>query len=435
MSKTFASYAFGCRVNQAEKEELDRELLSFGFQYSIADPSIYIINSCAVTAKAEREARQFINQIKRKHPKAKIIITGCAATKWIREKITIGNADWVIDNTSKNYIIRVLTKKEENNSFHIDAKFCDRNKWRHYIGSYNKYLSSRRLLLKIQDGCQKFCTYCIVPYLRKKAKSKSIKYLVSGIKELEDKISEVILTAVNTQAYGLDTKESFVDLIKNIMERTKVPRISFGSIDPGSIDRKFLAFYKKYADSQRLIDFFHIPLQSASNKILKLMKRGYTLEEYSEKINILAKINPFAFIGTDIIAGFLDETDSDYEDTYNYLAQSPIAKFHIFRFSLRQPTAAFYLARRLQEPSPLVKAKRARWLANLGRQKYRKFLVKHIGLTFPALFLDKRKNDYQEALLDNQIPVFIKSSKNLSGDIKQVKIEALKEDKLVGRII
>ena len=159
----------------------------------------------------------------------------------------------------------------------------------------NKFISSGRMFLKIQDGCHRFCTFCIVPYLRGQPKSFSIKYLISSIKGLEKNVKEVILTAINTQAYGFDTGEKFTDLITSILENTPIERLSFGSIHPWSIDNAFLSLYEKLKDNQRFAKYLHIPLQSGSNKILSNMKRGYTQEELSEKLNKLHLIYPLTF--------------------------------------------------------------------------------------------------------------------------------------------
>lgn len=433
--QTFASFSFGCRVNRAEKEELDRQLLVLGFQYSEKDPSLYIINTCAVTQKAEREVRQFIYQTKRKFPKTKIIITGCAATKWINEGKKFPEVFQAIDNTNKEFIAQLIAKNTKAGPAARPAQRGSRHPQSSPILPLkDKFINSSRLLVKIQDGCQRFCTYCIVPYLRGEPKSERIKDLVTIIKNNEKEFKEIILTAINTEAYGFDTEESFLDLIRAILRQTKIARLSFGSINPGSISKDFLRFLEKKSLERRIIKYFHIPLQSGSNKILNLMKRGYTREEFLEKLNQLHQINPMAYLSTDIIVGFLDENDRDFEETYNFLRCSPISKFHVFRFSKREKTAAFYMAKRLKEPIPPIKAKRAKALIELSNKKYQKFLEKHVGKTFPALFLERKIEGYQEALLDNQIPAFIKTSKNLVGEIKTIKIKKMNSDKLFGEL-
>ena len=457
MLKTFASFAFGCRVNQAEKEEIDRQLSAADYQYSETNPDFFIINSCAVTQKAEREVRQFIYQTRRKFPKTKIILTGCAATKWIKEKIKIPQVDLMIDNQDKEKQIiakhgkifadRILSERKrsfmERRTRRLERVaeqenfVCEQLTRKNSISEgvpKNKFTASGRLFVKIQDGCNRFCAYCIVPYLRGKPKSVRIKNLVRQLAERikEINIKEVILTAINTECYGLDTGETLIELIENIIYKTNIPRISFGSIHPWSLTDEFLVYYRKILPFGRLVNFFHVPLQSGSNKILSLMKRDYTSEELMKKLKHLQKINPLAFIGTDVIVGFPGETEKDFSETYQFLKDSPISRFHIFRFSPREGTAAYFLRKKYQEPSPQVKSKRAKILAELSRQKYRKFLKKHLGQTFPALFLEKRTNGYQEALLPNQIPVLVKTKKDLKRSINKVKIVSLHASSLTG---
>lgn len=427
MSLTFDSFSFGCRVNQAEKDALDRQLVAIGLTQTQAQPHLFIINTCAITAKAEREARQLIYQTRRKLPHTKIIVTGCAATKWMNEKTPIPDADLLIDNASKEFAASLILKRLHGHNRlvapHTKLPL-----------TFDKYSGSKRVLIKIQDGCQRFCTFCIVPYLRGTPKSRNIAEIVSTVKQYEKDIAEVIFTAINTQAFGYDSGESFIQLIQKSIEETKVPRISFGSIHPWSITNEFLQFYAKVRPWQRVVDFFHIPLQSGSDKILTLMRRGYTRAECIEKLNILHTINPFALIGTDVIVGFLEETDKDFQDTYEFLTQSPISKFHIFRFSPREKTAAFFMKKRLKEPASHVKKRRAKILEELGKKKYNQFLQKHIGEQFAALFLQRRIEGYQQVLLSNQIPAMIKTDKTITGDIKTIYIKQLKQDTLLGTL-
>lgn len=455
--RSFSSSSFGCRVNATELEMLNRNLINLGFTHSNTNPEIFLINTCAVTAKAEREARQLIYQTRRKWPHTKIVVTGCAAAKWIKEGVKVKGIDEIIDNTHKEHSAEIINKRFYNskpekrvtrrrgsnssstvfepNLFHASL---ERENWDTGAAGpvlvHDKFLSSGRLLIKIQDGCQRFCTFCIVPYLRGQPKSKSINDIISTIQRSNHLTSEVILTAINTQAFGYDTGEKFIDLINRIIGQTKVPRISFGSIHPWSINDEFISFYNNLKPKNRLVNFFHIPLQSGSNKILSLMKRGYTREEFMEKLDVLNKVRPLTFIGTDIIVGFLEETDRDFADTYEFLEKSPISKFHIFRFSRRESTAAYFMAKRLHEPPPAVKMKRAKALADLSRKKYQAFLMSHVGKTFPALILESNKNGYHDGLLDNQIPVRIKTNSSAVGNIQEVTIKKVQNGNLVGAV-
>lgn len=431
MNKTFYSFSFGCRVNQAEKERFDQELLRLGYQYNQNNPNIYVINSCSVTHKAEREARQLIYQIKRKSPQTKIIMTGCAATNWIKQGIKVTEVDYIIDNSHKEYVAALI---EKNVIQPGNTKINNAGEKKSSYVAPDKFTNSKRVFIKIQDGCQRFCTYCIVPYLRGLPKSKSIQSIVDEIKTYESWVKEVCLVAINTEAFGYDSNEKFIGLINNVLYSTTIKRLSFGSIHPWSVNDEFFDWYKKRADDERLVKFFHIPLQSGSNKILNLMKRGYTREEFIDKLHSLQTINPMTYIGTDVIVGFLEESDRDFEDTYTFLKQTPVSKFHVFRFSQRNHTAAYYLAKRLKEPTSETKIKRAKALSDLGKKKYELFLQKHVGKTFSTLLLEKKTGVLQHGLLNNQIPIKVKTEVNLGGELKNVKISSYKNGELFGTI-
>lgn len=427
--KTFYTYSFGCRVNQAEKVIIDREMQNNGFNLKTVNPDISIINTCAVTHKAEREAKQLIYGLKRENPNGYIIVTGCSATYWKKNNLLKNlPVDLVVDNVNKEFLVKILQKRL---SGQATSNLGGQNS-----PGIDKYLNSGRALIKIQDGCQRFCSYCIVPYLRGNPKSEKIKNLESRIKNFEGKVNEVILTAINTEAFGFDTGESLVQLINDILTNSAVPRISFGSVHPWSINEEFLNYYKKILPLKRLVNFFHIPIQSGSNKVLNLMKRGYTREEMMKKLNMLHKINPLSLIATDVIVGFLDESKKDFRETFDFLRDSPISKFHIFRYSKRNNTAAYHLAKNLKEPTDQEKVKRSRVLAKLGREKYEQFLQRNVGRTSSIIFLNNKFNGYQEALLDNQLPIYIKITKPVQlRQLYKAKILEYKKGKLFGRII
>lgn len=424
----FYSFSFGCRVNEAEKEELDQKLLEKGFVYDEKNPQIYIINSCAVTEKATREARQLIYKLKRQNPQLKIVLTGCAATYWLKNKLYQDlPVEIIADNLQKNFLVDLIEKR-------IKLK-----KHQQALKSKNiltsKFLSSGRVMIKIQDGCQRFCSFCIVPYLRGLPKSKTINQIIEEIKNYQSQIAEVILTAINTEAFGFDTNEKFTDLIKAVLTKTSIPRLSFGSIHPWSLNEDFFNFYQKYYDSQRLVHFFHVPLQSGANKILSLMKRGYQRQEIEEKIFAIHKLNPFALLATDIIVGFLEETENDFEETYQFLEKLPIVKFHVFRFSKRKNTAAYFMAKNLKEPTDEEKKKRGEALRLLSQKKFFQFQQKNLHRVSLALVLNKKTKGLTTALFENQLPILLQEDKNLTaGKIVPVKISLLKNNQLFGKI-
>lgn len=427
--KRFFSQALGCRVNQAEKIAIDNQLIEHGFIYYQDKPDLIILNTCTVTHKADRESRQFVYQLKKKFPSAKLVVTGCAATSWLKEKLEEKlPIDLIVDNQSKSLLVkRILDLYQWQNGRRINKNFV-----------FDKYLSSKRLIVKIQDGCHRFCSFCIVPYLRGLPRSYHPKMIIEEINLAVKKyqIKEVILTAINTEAYGRDIKKSLVDLLKELINGTSVSRISFGSIHPWSIDNSFLRFYKKCLSLSRLVDFFHIPLQSGSNRMLKLMKRGYEIEEYEERLNAIKKINPRSFLATDIIVGFLNETEAEFDQTYQFLKRSPLVRFHVFRYSPRKRTASFYLGKSLKLVDEKTKMKRAAILRELSDKKYHSFLQSLVGGQDRALILNKKIDDgYCEGLLTNQVPIVVKADEKNIGEIKWVKIELYKKGKLFGKII
>jgi len=426
MHYTFAGFSFGCRVNAAETAAIERRLIEAGYTHSFTSPDLYIINSCAVTSKAEREVRQMIYRIKKNSPGAKIILTGCAATYWEKSGICAKlPIDLLVENFQKDRIVDQIKLHYPLTS--VNYKINNFYK--------NKYENSGRLLVKIQDGCRCFCSYCIVPYLRKIVSSESIKNIKLTVTNRKDNIKEVILTAVNTKEFGKDTRETLIKLIQTILTKTNIDRISFGSIHPTSLDPDFLLYYKTLAKDPRFIDFFHVPVQSGSNAVLDLMRRGYRREEISDRLLQIRKINPKAFIATDVIVGFLGETEREFGETYDFLQSSPIDKFHVFRFTRRVNTAADFMAKRIKEPSSSEKIRRSQALIALSQKKYLTFLKKLVGWQSSALMIGDLKEGIQEALLENQIPVQVWTNQNLSGQIKRVKIEEIGSSGLIGRII
>jgi len=426
---SFYSHSFGCRVNQAEKEEIDRKLAQKGLNYDKANPDLFIINTCAVTLKAEREARQMINHISKSFPKCKIVVTGCAATYWLKKNIGLNlKNSLIISNSSKDKIDEIIFEK-----LSIGKEIIKPN------ASLEKgrFIGSGRMIFKIQDGCQRFCSFCIVPYLRGHPKSLKTEEIIGKVNEMSKKhrLSEAILASINTQAFGYDTGEKFVQMVDRLISETNVPRISFGSIHPWSVENDFLRFYQKILNANRLVNFFHIPLQSGSDKILSLMERDYTRQEFVDKLKETNKINPNALIATDIIVGFPGEGDREFDETYRFLDESPIKKFHVFRFSLRPGTKAMYLAKKNVLVTDEKKHIRSQALIKLSRKKMLKFQLSQIGRTSSLLFLEKKENGMNMGLLDNQTIVFVKKTNATPGEIKNIKIIDFKKDRLFGKIV
>lgn len=427
---TFNSFSFGCRVNEAERAEMDKQMTVAGFIRDTHSPDVYVINSCAVTAKAEREARQLILRLKKANPEMKLVVTGCSATYWenngLWKNIPI---DLIISNIDKEFAVQLLLKR-----FYPDRRGAAKAS-QPQASFGDKFLDSGRFMVKIQDGCHRFCTYCIVPYLRGAPVSRKTAEIVAAIHGCQDTMKEAVLTAINTEAFGRDTGETLEGLVEAVLASTTIARLSFGSIHPWSITASFTALYRKIAAEGRFSRFFHIPLQSGSDKTLSLMKRDYKRDDILAKAVELKQAASDTFLATDVIAGFLDETEADFEDTYRFFEKAPFSRLHVFRFSKRNNTAAFYLSRRLKEPTPAEKAKRSHALIKLSELKYGRFLESQIGKTDSALFIGTAGDGVQKALLTNQLPVMVPVAQSLSGRLKRVTITKLTNGQLVGTII
>jgi threonylcarbamoyladenosine tRNA methylthiotransferase MtaB len=419
MKNTFQSFVFGCRVNEAERIRMDKQLIEAGYSVDLASPAFLIINSCAITGKAEREAKQLIYQLRRKHPEAKIVLTGCSATVWNKYKTDDARlVDILVPNDKKSSLISLL---------HTPG-VCKAESGPTGEGIINdKFRSSNRLLVKIQDGCHRFCSYCIVPYLRGVPQSQRIADIVSYINSFTTIPSEVVLCAINTEAFGKDTDESLENLIQEVLQGTQVPRIAFGSIHPWSLTDSFLSYYQtKLSKEKRFVHFFHVPIQSGSQTVLGYMKREYQINTVITQLRKIKKYNPNALVATDVIVGFLGETDELFEETYSLLEKSPISRFHVFRFSNRAHTAAFYLKNQLKEPSMDIKKERSKRFIELSNKKYHTFISSLVGTTSDALIIAK-KEDKVKVLLNNHVEGILPSKQCLPGEIAHVTIIAAKD--------
>jgi len=424
MRYTFASFAFGCRVNQAEKEQLDRALEISGLIYNSDNPDFYIINSCAVTGKAEHEVRQYINHIHRTLPQTSIVVTGCAATRWIRDKEHVSEAALLIDNYDKlrlDTILISLKKPSKNKEQSVPRKYSD------------KFIQSGRVMVKLQDGCSRFCSFCIVPYLRGKPTSRTITDIVEEIKRVEHQTTEVILTAINTEYFGKGNKESIPKLMEVLFSQTSIKRFSFGSIHPWSLNDEFIDWYKEHKNNPRLVHFFHVPLQSGNDDVLHRMNRGYRIGDIVDTLEKLKIINNELLLGTDIIVGFLGETKEEFEMSYKILQGSPIDRLHVFRFSQRIGTKAYTLRNSYPVVSSKEKIERTKKFITLSENKFHRFQQRLTGSTRPALFLLEQENNILRALLPNQVEIYIRTKECIQpGTIQNILVTRFEKGKLFG---
>ncbi len=396
MAKTFFIYTFGCRLNQAESALIRAKLLSQGWQEAPLEiASRIIINSCAVTQKASKEVAQYVRHCRRLNPQAKIWLMGC----WVdAQKVAAAKINLPADRYFNNQQKRLW----------IGEKF------------ENYPLNKSRALIKIQDGCNQFCSYCLVPYLRGRSQSRPFSEIVYQVRQLANHgLSWAVLTGVDIIQYrngGYDLPK----LIDSILSQTKLPLLSFGSISPligkPRFLNRFLQLYQKYPS--RLAPHLHLSAQSGSDKILRLMRRPYRRRFFLNTVKKSCRAIPNLNISTDIIVGFPGETEKDFQDTLDFARQARFGKIHIFRYSPRPGTLAAKMASRWGPVSEPAKKARAAKLAKLEKKLRRQFWRSQLNRPLPALFFTPHRG--QTA---NFIPVFSRQPQPLD---KLVKITAKK---------
>ena len=340
-------YSLGCKVNQYEADAMLEALMEHGCQRTadgeIAD--IYIINTCSVTNMADRKSRQMIHRMKKQNPDAIIAATGCYVQAAGDTLLKDSSLDLIIGNNRKSDIARILDEYISSGS--VTDNYIDVNNDPEFENlSVVMPENHTRAYVKIQDGCNEFCTYCIIPYVRGRIKSKRLEDIISEVTTLaHNDVKEIILTGINVSAYH-DESAELIDVIKSVSEIDGIDRIRLSSMDPRIITKSFLDIL---SDIPGFCPHFHLSLQSACNRTLKAMNRKYTIEEYMEACRLIRKYFDSPAITTDIIVGFPGETDEDFEETYRNLELLELYEMHIFKYSRRRGTVADRLDNQVDE--------------------------------------------------------------------------------------
>lgn len=405
-NNTFWIHTLGCKLNYSESMHLYKQLEADNWKADKENPHIIIIHSCAVTAKSERKTKDLINKYRNKHPNSKIIVAGCMAELRGDELNKNKNVDIVADNMRKYYLPQILAKnKVENKS--------NNNK---FVSAYS--LDGRtRCFFKVQDGCDYYCTYCTIPYARGKSRNASVSDTVKIMQEiLKHNVQEVILTGVNVGDFGKSTNENLIDLLQAIKELKDLNRVRISSIEPNLLTTEILLLIK---DNPQFMPHFHIPLQGGTNKLLKKMKRRYTIDDFSDRVETIKKILPDAYIGIDIITGFFGETENDFKNTKSLLKQLPISGLHVFTYSERKGTEAISYTEKVPV---LIRKERTKELRTLSDELSLRFIKSQLSKTQNVLFEAKNKNGYWTGYSENYIKVLIQSTENLKNKIIPIKL-------------
>jgi len=433
MSK-FTITTLGCKVNQAESEAIAQDLL-FSDWSAAADcdsPEVCIVNTCTVTQKASMQSRQAIRKAIRTNPNARIIATGCYAQTAPQEINEIDGVDYVVGHDKKLSIGRmILTNDAEAFANQVSSSSGVRQKRRFQLMPTATSVPRTRPFLKIQDGCDAFCSYCIVPYARGRSRSMPPDNVLQSIEQLARAgFHEVVLTGIHLGAYGHDLVPAthLTQLMERIDITKSITRVRISSIEPFELTAEVI---QRVAESDIFCKHFHIPLQSGDDDILKKMRRPYSPQDFYELISSIHKLMPDAAIGVDTLIGFPGESEAAFDNTYKLIADLPISYLHVFPFSSRSGTAADKLTDKL---NPQVIKARCERIRKLGHQKRLKFYCKFSGMSLPIL-IETRRDGFTgllKGISSNYLPVLVDGTDDLQNKIVEVKIEKLEGDKLFG---
>ncbi len=426
MSK-IAYTTLGCKLNFSESATIVREFVEKGYEivpYG-QEADITIINTCTVTAQAERKSRFAVKKATKISPKGKIVVIGCAAQLRPENFAGIQGVDLVLGANDKFKVIDLLKNENEQQKIYS----CDINSVRVFDKAFS--INERtRSFLKIQDGCDYRCTYCTIPKARGKSRNAPIKDIVSEAKIIaESRVKEIILTGVNIGDFGKSTGENFLDLIKELDKVQGIERYRISSIEPNLLTDEILEFIADYSD--KFMPHFHIPLQSGSDNVLKLMKRRYNTQKFRDRILKAKELIPDTFFGIDVIVGFPGETEENFHETYELLESLPVSYLHLFPYSDRPGTFSANIKHKVPSEWKTIREQKLRLLSD---KKHRQFYENYLGSTRKVLFEGKTKNGRIAGYTDNYIRVSVQSDKNLTNKIKSVKLVKIAGEEIIGEL-
>lgn len=403
-------YTLGCKVNQYETEAMREKFQKAGYDVEGDDApaDIYIINTCTVTNLADRKSRQFIRRAKRENPEAMIAVTGCYAQIDPEKVAEIPGVDIIAGTNEKQDIIKYVEEAMAEKAASTAASAIHVKPYSDLTdycsdGLITAMESRTRAFVKIQEGCNRFCSYCIIPYARGKVRSRLEEEILEEVGGLVSKgFKEVVLTGINTALYGADRKGGLRELLKAIDEIPGDFRVRLSSLEPTVVG---ISDVESILDSKKLCSHLHLSIQSGSNNVLKSMNRRYTREEYLGIVKMLRERDPFFGITTDIIVGFPGETEEDFMDSVNLVKSAEFSKVHVFRYSPRKGTKAAEMPGQIPEQE---KTRRAKVLSQAAEEASAAFLNKQIGQTVKVLIEEQQKNGLLVGYSDNYTRVFIK---------------------------
>ncbi|MEM9076095.1 MAG: tRNA (N(6)-L-threonylcarbamoyladenosine(37)-C(2))-methylthiotransferase MtaB [Bacteroidota bacterium] len=436
MSNKVAFYTLGCKLNFSETSTIARSFENEGFHrvdFS-EEADIYVINTCSVTENADKRFKTIVKQSQKANPEAFVIAVGCYAQLKPEELADVDGVDLVLGATEKFKItdyLNDLLSQSERSQRQAQIHSCEIDEADFYVGSYA--IGDRtRAFLKVQDGCDYKCTYCTIPLARGISRSDTLENVLNNAAEISSKgIKEIVLTGVNIGDYGKGEfgnkrhQHTFLDLVEALDEVEGIHRLRISSIEPNLLKNETISFV---AQSNSFVPHFHIPLQSGSDAILKLMRRRYLTNLYVERVARIKEIMPHACIGVDVIVGFPGETDEHFLETYNFLNELDISYLHVFTYSERDNTLA---AEMNGVVSKNVRSKRSKMLRGLSVKKRRAFYESQLGTSRTVLFEGENKSGYIHGFTENYVKVKAPWNPELVNTLHEVELTRIDEDGLV----
>ncbi len=422
--KKIAFQTFGCKLNFSETSSIAKSFTGEGFtsvDYK-ENADIYVINSCSVTGNAEKRCKTAIKQAHKRNPNAHIAIIGCFSQLSPNKLAALKGVDLVLGNKEKFQLFDHLKKLESKENDDALIAVGELKRDTDFFSSYSSG-DRTRSFLKVQDGCDYFCTYCTIPHARGRSRSDTVENTIKIAKEIaKTEIKEIILTGVNVGDFGKHQNEKLIDLLRELDKIEGIERIRISSIEPELLTHKIIEFVAK---SKKFLPHFHIPLQSGSDTILKAMKRKYNCELFADRILKIKSIIPDCMIAVDVIVGFPGETDEYFNESYEFIRDLDINYAHVFSYSERPGTLAANIKEKV--PSKTIK-ERSQKLHHLSERKKQKFYLDHKLKSFQVLFESADNKGSIHGFTENYIKVKHPFNNKLSNQILTVTLENLDEE-------
>ena len=433
--KKIAFYTLGCKVNQSDTASMENLFVASGYKIvgfnDVAD--IYLINTCVVTNTGQKKSRQIINRAIRKAPNALIVVTGCYPQTAAEEVKAIVGVDLIVGNQDRLKIVELVEQaSNEKRTDTLDSVHKLSSNTAFEELSFGDTSQRTRAFLKIQEGCNQYCTYCIIPYARGPLRSRDLENIRAEVTTLvKSGYKEIVLIGIHLGCYCKELNEdiSLYDAVKVALSVNGLKRLRLGSLESVEVDKRLLDLM---VEDERLCRQLHLPLQTGNDSVLKRMNRPYTTEKFYSLLTEIRERIPNIAITTDVIVGFPGESETDFADTMSFIEKCNFSKTHIFPFSKRKGTPAADMPMQISEEE---KQKRVGELAQLDLRKHGEYINANLGTVQEVLFEDENEEGIFEGLTNNYLRVFVKSNINLVGSIFPVKLLHVDDEKIIGEVI